>query len=77
MLDDDAACDDDAREHLSIIACLPKIIDEAEERMRCGGSRSGRKKSKPQLRLEGHTMLYKDYFSSLQHMPTIFDDAIG
>jgi hypothetical protein len=29
----------------------------------CGGSKPGRKKSKPRQRLEGHTMLYNDYFS--------------
>jgi hypothetical protein len=28
-----------------------------------GGSKSGRKKSKPQQRMEGHTMLHNDYFA--------------
>jgi hypothetical protein len=60
-MDDEAACNDDIREHLAITACLQKILDDAEEkkkRPRCGCSRPGRKKSKPRQRLEGHTMLY-------------------
>jgi hypothetical protein len=41
------------------------MLDDAEEkkRTRHGGSRPGRKKSKPRQRLEGLTMLYNDYFS--------------
>jgi hypothetical protein len=41
--------DDDVSEHLPIIACFQKMLDDAEEkkRPRCGGSRPGRKKSKP------------------------------
>jgi hypothetical protein len=41
--------DDDVLEHLPIIACFQKMLDDAEEkkRSRCGGSRLRRKKSKP------------------------------
>jgi hypothetical protein len=43
------------------------MLDDAEEkkkkRPRRGGSKLGRRKSKPRQRLEGHTMLYNDYFS--------------
>jgi hypothetical protein len=42
------------------------MLDDAAEKKkgpRRGGSKPGRKKSKPRQRLEGHTMLYNDYFS--------------
>jgi hypothetical protein len=60
MLADDAACDNYVREHLAIIACIQKMLDETEEKKKrqcCGDSRLGRKHLKPQQRLEGHTML--------------------
>ena len=50
MLEEEQAFDDDIREHLSIIASLQNMLDaEAEKRKRPrrGGSRLGRKKSKP------------------------------
>jgi hypothetical protein len=76
IMDDEAACNDDIREHLVITACLPKMLDDAEEkkkRPRGGSSRPGRKKSKPHHRLEGHTMLYNDYFSdSATHVENIW-----
>jgi hypothetical protein len=43
------------------------MLDDVEEKKKrpCrGGSRLGRKNSKPKQRLEGHTMLYNDYFSN-------------
>jgi hypothetical protein len=42
------------------------MLDDAAEKKkgpRSGGSKPGRKKSKPRQRLEGHTMLNNDYFS--------------
>jgi hypothetical protein len=42
------------------------MLDDVEEKKKrpCrGGSRPGRKNLKPKQRLEGHTMLYNDYFS--------------
>ena len=66
LLEDEQAFDDDIREHLLIIASLQNMLDaEAEKRKRPrrGGSRPGRKKSKPRQRMEGHTMLHNDYFA--------------
>jgi hypothetical protein len=43
------------------------MLDDAEQRkkgLRRGGSKPGRKKSKPWQRLEGLTMLYDDYFAN-------------
>ena len=65
LLEDEQAFDDDLREHLLIIAALQDVLNtEAEKRKRPrrGGSRPGRKKSKPRQRMEGHTMLHNDYF---------------
>jgi hypothetical protein len=36
---------------------------EKRKRPHRGGSKAGRKKSKPQQRMEGHTMLHNDYFA--------------
>jgi hypothetical protein len=36
---------------------------EKSKRPRHGGSKAGRKKSKPRQRMEGHTMLHNDYFA--------------
>ena len=66
LLEDEQAFDDDLREHLLIIASLQDMLDaEAEKRKRPrrGGSRRGRRKSKPRQRMEGHTMLHNDYFA--------------
>ncbi|KAK1610284.1 hypothetical protein QYE76_033957 [Lolium multiflorum] len=66
LLEDEQAFDDDLREHLLIIASLQDMVDaEAEKRKRPrrGGSRPGRRKSKPRQRMEGHTMLHNDYFA--------------
>jgi hypothetical protein len=65
IMDDEASCDDNVREHLAIIACLQKMLDNTAEKNKGphrGGSKTGRKKSKSWQRLEGHTMLYNDYF---------------
>jgi hypothetical protein len=69
IMEDKAACNDDVREHLAIIACLKKMLDNAAEKKKKkgpihGGSNPGRKKSKSRQRLEGHTMLYNGYFSN-------------
>ncbi|XP_071678388.1 uncharacterized protein [Lolium perenne] len=66
LLEDEQAFDDDLREHLLIIASLQGMLDaEAEKRKRPrrGGSRPGRRKSKPRQRMEGHAMLQNDYFA--------------
>ncbi|KAK1631763.1 hypothetical protein QYE76_006078, partial [Lolium multiflorum] len=66
LLEDEQAFDDDLREHLLIIASLQDMVDaEAEKRKRSchGGSRPGRRKSKPRQRMEGHVMLHNDYFA--------------
>ncbi|XP_071678372.1 uncharacterized protein [Lolium perenne] len=66
LLEDEQAFDDDVREHLLIIASLQDMLDaEAEKRKRPrrGGSRPGRRKSKPRQRMEGHAMLHNDYFA--------------
>nr|XP_051210969.1 uncharacterized protein LOC127328407 [Lolium perenne] len=66
LLEDEQAFDDDLREHLLIIASLQDMLDaEAEKRKRPrrGGSRPGRRKSKPRQRMEGHAMLQNDYFA--------------
>jgi hypothetical protein len=54
LLEDEQAFDDDLREHLLIIASLQDMLDaEAEKRKRPrrGGSRPGRRKSKPRQRM--------------------------
>ncbi|KAK1628920.1 hypothetical protein QYE76_003235 [Lolium multiflorum] len=66
VLEDEQAFDDDIQEHLLIIASLQDMLDaEAEKwkRPHRGGSRPGRKKSKPRQRMEVHTMLHNDYFA--------------
>ena len=66
MLEDERDFDDDLREHLAIIACLQKMLDDDTEKKKSpqrGGSKPGRKKSKPRQRLEGHIMLFNDYFA--------------
>jgi hypothetical protein len=66
LLEDEQAFDDDMRKHLLIIASLQDMVDaEAEKRKRPrrGGSRPGRRKSKPRQRMEGHAMLHNDYFA--------------
>jgi hypothetical protein len=65
-MDDEVACDDNVWEHLEIIDCLQIMLNDATERKKGplhGGSKLVRKKSKPHQRLEGHTMLYNDYFA--------------
>ncbi|XP_071683332.1 uncharacterized protein [Lolium perenne] len=66
LLEDEQAFDDDLREHLLIIASLQDMLDaevEKRKRPRRGGSRPGRRKSKPRQRMEGHAMLQNDYFA--------------
>jgi hypothetical protein len=66
MMEDEQAFDDDLQEHLSIILSLQNILDAnagKKKRPRRGGSKPGRKKSKPRQRKDGHTMLHNDYFA--------------
>jgi hypothetical protein len=52
IMEDEVAWDDDVREHLAIIVCLKKMLDDSAKKKgpHRGGSKSGRKKSKPQQR---------------------------
>jgi hypothetical protein len=65
LLEDEQAFDNDLREYLLIIAFLQDMLDaevEKRKRPRRGGSRSGRRKSKPRQGMEGHAMPHNDYF---------------
>ncbi|KAK1679329.1 hypothetical protein QYE76_040177 [Lolium multiflorum] len=65
MMEDEQAFEDDLREHLSVVVSLQNMLDtgtEKRKRLRRRGSKAGRKKSKPQQRIEGHTMLHNNYF---------------
>ena len=61
LLDEEAQTDFDDEEHLLILTCLAGLLDEAKPRR--GGSKPGRRKSKPRQRYEGYCILYSDYFT--------------
>jgi hypothetical protein len=48
IMEDETSCGDDVREHLVIILCLQKLLDDATEKkgLRRGGSKPRKKKSK-------------------------------
>jgi hypothetical protein len=50
-------------ENMSVLMALLKLQAEEDAAPILGGSSVGRKKSKPRQRLEGHVMLYNDYFA--------------
>jgi hypothetical protein len=52
--------DDD--EHLMMLSCLMALYTHSDAKPRHGGSAPGRRKSKPQQRLEGYCILYAGYF---------------
>ena len=58
----------DEDEHLAIIVCLlqqqPNEATNAEPIR--GGSSDGRRKTKPRKRMEGHCILYADYFTEVR-----------
>jgi isoprenylcysteine carboxyl methyltransferase (ICMT) family protein YpbQ len=50
-------------EHITILSCLLQLQAEDEKAtLKHGGSKFGQKNSKPRHRMEGHAMLYTDYF---------------
>ena len=53
LLDEEAQADIDDEEHLLVLACLAGLLDKAKPRR--GGSKPGRRKSKP--RRVGHMVL--------------------
>ena len=57
--------DAEEEESIAILACLAKmqIEEDTNANPKRGGSKFGRKKSKLRMRLEGHCMLYGDYFA--------------
>ena len=61
LLDEEAQADIDDEEHLLVLACLAGLLDKAKPRR--GGSKPGRRKSKPRQRYEGYCILYSDYFA--------------
>jgi hypothetical protein len=80
VMEEDDAFDADVHEHLSILACLQKMhVVQLKKEPRRGGSKHGRKKSKPQqmMEVEGHTMLYTITPLMGQHTPTIFGGDMG
>jgi hypothetical protein len=63
IMDDEASYDDNIHENLAIITCHQKLIDDAEKKKKKKPCHVGRRESRHQQRLEGHTMLYNNYFS--------------
>ena len=63
FMEEEDAFDADIQEDLSILNCLRQMqAAEQNKAPRRGGSKFGGRKSKPRQRMEGHTMLYTDYF---------------
>ena len=80
FLDEQADADADEEGHLLIIAALLQLqVDEENNaNPKRGGSWPGRRKSKPRQRMEGHVMLYTDYFADVPtYTQRIFAGAIG
>jgi hypothetical protein len=48
----------DEEEHLRNISCLLRLQAELNATPKCGGSKFGRRKTEPRLRMEGHCILY-------------------
>ena len=65
LLEEEDQADSDDREHLAILFSLRRMQQDAAKKAgpRRGGSKPGRIKSKKRQRMEGHAMLYADYFA--------------
>jgi hypothetical protein len=59
LMEEEATVDD---EHFKVLSCLLALYARNAHSQR-GGSKSGRRKSKPSQRMEGYCMLYADYFA--------------
>lgn len=63
MMEEEDAYDADDQENLTVLTALRQMqLDDAKKPKR-GGSKPGRRKSKKRQRLEGHAMLFSDYFA--------------
>ena len=62
LLEEEAQTDVDDAEHLLVLRSLAALLAE-QAKPRRGGSRPGRRKSKPRQRYEGYCILYSDYFA--------------
>ena len=63
MMEEEDAYDADDQENLTVVTALRQMqLDDAKKPKR-GGSKPGRRKSKKWQRLEGHAMLFSDYFA--------------
>ena len=64
MMDEEDAYDADDQENLSVVIALRQLqLDAEKKKPKRGGSKPGRRKSKKRQRLEGHAMLFQDYFA--------------
>ena len=62
LLEEEAQTDVEDAEHLLVLRSLAALLAE-QAKPRRGGSRPGRRKSKPRQRYEGYCILYSDYFA--------------
>ena len=63
MMEEEDAYDADDQENLAVLTALRQMqLDDAKKPKR-GGSKPVRRKSKKRQRLEGHAMLFSDYFA--------------
>ena len=64
LMEEEADIEAEEEENMAILACLVQLQAEeaANAEPKHGGSNPGRMKTKPRQRMEGHYMLYIDYF---------------
>jgi hypothetical protein len=62
LLEEENAAAAKDEEHMMIMASLGTLYSERNLKPQCGGSTPGRRKAKARHRLDGHIMLYADYF---------------
>ena len=64
MMAEEDAYDADDQENLAVLTALRQMqLDDTKKKPKWGGSKPGRRKSKKWQRLEGHAMLFSDYFA--------------
>ena len=67
LMEEEADIEAEEEENMAILACLLQL--QAEEAAiaepKHGASKPGRMKTKPRQRMEGHCMLYIDYFADV------------
>lgn len=67
LMEEEAEIDAEEDECMAILGCLAKLQadEDANAEPKRGGSKPGRRKTKLRMRLEGHAMLFADYFDEV------------